>query len=90
MPIIWLLPQKLSGDAEQSRTAISLTPSCHPAFVPCGGGGLPGYADRLHLSIECDRRGQQQQGNIIVHVDFLKVLVKNYAGNLLYIQGWAA
>ena len=90
MPTIWLFPQKLSRNAEQSRTSVGLTPSCHPAFVPHGGAELPGQADGPFQTAESDGQGQQQQGDVIVHVGSLKVLVKNYAGNPLYFQGWAS
>lgn len=49
-----LLPQQLSEDAEQSRTTVGLTPSCHPAFVPHRGAGLSGHADGLFQPAERD------------------------------------
>lgn len=54
MPGMWLLPQQVSADAEQSRTSFGLPPSCHPAFAPCGGAGLPRHADGFFQATERD------------------------------------
>lgn len=89
-PVMWLFPQVLPRDAELLLTSLGLPPSCHPAFVPPGEAGLCGHADGFFHFAECDGRVQQQQGDIIVHVEFLKVLVQNYACDPLYFQGWAA
>ena len=89
-PVMWLFPQVLPRDAEPSLTSLGLPPSCHPAFVPPGEAGLCGHADRFFQFVECDGRVQQQQGDIIVHVEFLKVFVQNYACDPLYFQRWAA
>lgn len=89
MPLLWLFPQLLPGDADQLRTSFDLPPSCHPALVPRGGAGLLGHADGFFQVVERDGRVQQEQGDIIVHVASLKVLVKNYPSDSLYIQGWA-
>lgn len=50
--------------------------------MPAGRGGLKRQADGHCQIIEFDGRGQQQQGNIIVHVVSLKVFVANYAADL--------
>lgn len=89
MPMMWLFPQQFSGDAEQSHTTLGLSPSCHPTFTPRGEVGICGHADGFFQLAERDGRVQQQQGNIVVHVDSCKVLVKNYAGDRLHFQGWA-
>lgn len=34
--------------------------------------------------VEMDGTGQQQQGNIVVHVGSFKVFVANYVGNLYF------
>lgn len=47
--------------------------------MPRGGAGLPGHADGFLQATERDLRVQQQQGDVIVHAEFIKVLVKNYA-----------
>lgn len=82
-------PQQLSEDAVRSRTRSGLSPSCHPAFAPRGGARPPGHADGLFQAAEHDMRAQQQQGDVVVHARFFKVLVNNDAGDALYLQGWA-
>lgn len=57
--------------------------------MPLGGAGLPGHADGFLQATERDLRLQQQQGDVIVHVEFVKVLVKNHARDPFYLQGWA-
>lgn len=50
--------------------------------MPSGMGGLERHADGHYQVTELDGLGQQQQGNVIVHVESLKVFVPNYVGDL--------
>lgn len=50
--------------------------------MPCGRVELERHADGHYQVIELDGTGQQQQGNVIVHVESLKVFVPDYGGDL--------